>query len=654
MEEYAGRVLGGRYRLPRPRADEFELVETRAYDTYSEQEVLVRQLLLPEIVQAEVVGAEPATGGGGDGGDPARRALEAARAAAAIPDHPRLVQVFDVLVENGSLWVVSELVPARPVAALIAEEHLSPYRAAEVASDLLGGLGALHAHGWAHRNITAHTVLVCDDGRAMLDGLAFGAAQEALCGYDPVPAQVLTAPRREDGGRGDEGGGGDGADGDEARERAGWGGPDSALALERARQARMTVVGPVTERWAPEQAVAPVGGNWQLAPPVGPAADLWALGALLFRCVQGHPAFPEESAAELVALVCAEPPALAEECGPLRPVVESLLRQDPDERPEFEELRGWLRSLIRSAPEPGVGTRTLQVPSDHVDPRRLPEIRRKGELVRLRGRKASRAHVEHGRHARARRAPRGGPVAVPEREIPLVTRQSGHADAPARRGPRRLGLLLIALVLAALLAGLAYATLLMPHRRTGSGARPAPGTGTVSSSGAQDAPTPSDHSMAPGPTVPAGFALRKDPAGFTVAVPDGWTRSTGPDDETVYASNDATYRLVVADGRDTVASYGSDPLTYENQKEPELSDFRASSWASSSDVKNVQLTGAPAAEGTFTWRDPDSGEQLYARNLAVLNGGAYDVVLVIGPDDQQASVDADFTAAAGSFRPGSS
>ncbi|MEU6175215.1 protein tyrosine kinase [Streptantibioticus parmotrematis] len=654
MEEYAGRVLGGRYRLPRPRADEFELVETRAYDTYSEQEVLVRQLLLPEIVQAEVVGAEPATGGGGDGGDPARRALEAARAAAAIPDHPRLVQVFDVLVENGSLWVVSELVPARPVAALIAEEHLSPYRAAEVASDLLGGLGALHAHGWAHRNITAHTVLVCDDGRAMLDGLAFGAAQEALCGYDPVPAQVLTAPRREDGEQGDEGGGGDGADGDDARERAGWGGPDSALALERARQARMTVVGPVTERWAPEQAVAPVGGNWQLAPPVGPAADLWALGALLFRCVQGHPAFPEESAAELVALVCAEPPALAEECGPLRPVVESLLRQDPDERPEFEELRGWLRSLIRSAPEPGVGTRTLQVPSDHVDPRRLPEIRRKGELVRLRGRKASRAHVEHGRHARARRAPRGGPVAVPEREIPLVTRQSAQADAPARRGPRRLGLLLVALVLAALLAGLAYATLLMPHRRTGSGARPAPGTGTVSSSGTQDAPTPSDHSMAPGPTVPAGFALRKDPAGFTVAVPDGWTRSTGPDDETVYASNDATYRLVVADGRDTVASYGSDPLTYENQKEPELSDFRASSWASSSDVKNVQLTGAPAAEGTFTWRDPDSGEQLYARNLAVLNGGAYDVVLVIGPDDQQASVDADFTAAAGSFRPGSS
>ena len=78
----------------------------------------------------------------------------------------------------------------------------------------------------------------------------------------------------------------------------------------------MAVVGPVTERWAPEQA-GPVHENWQLAAPIGPATDLWALGALLFRAVQGHAPYPEESTAELVQMVCAEPPAFAEECGPL-------------------------------------------------------------------------------------------------------------------------------------------------------------------------------------------------------------------------------------------------------------------------------------------------------------------------------------------------
>ncbi|GFH78577.1 hypothetical protein Sgou_32470 [Streptomyces gougerotii] len=80
------------------------------------------------------------------------------------------------------------------------------------------------------------------------------------------------------------------------------GGPDTPLEAERARQARMTVVGAVTERWAPEQA-GPVHDRWQLAAPVGPAADLWALGALLFSTVQGHAPYPEESVAELVQMV---------------------------------------------------------------------------------------------------------------------------------------------------------------------------------------------------------------------------------------------------------------------------------------------------------------------------------------------------------------
>lgn len=207
MDDYAGRVLADRYRLPLPPSDEYELTETRAFDTYSGQEVLVRQVPLPEVVEAEVLGEDGLPDGftARDRGarrpaaartatrrpsDPAvRRAVEAAQAAARIPDHPRLDQVFDVFAEGGSLWIVSELVSAQPLSALLVEKPLSPYRAAEVASDVLMALRVLHAHGWVHRNITARTVLVCDDGRVMLTGLAVGAAEEALCGYDPVPPQ---------------------------------------------------------------------------------------------------------------------------------------------------------------------------------------------------------------------------------------------------------------------------------------------------------------------------------------------------------------------------------------------------------------------------------------------------------------------------------
>jgi len=58
VDDYAGRVLADRYRLPRPPSDEYELTESRAFDTYSGQEVLVRQVPLPEVVEAEVLDAE--------------------------------------------------------------------------------------------------------------------------------------------------------------------------------------------------------------------------------------------------------------------------------------------------------------------------------------------------------------------------------------------------------------------------------------------------------------------------------------------------------------------------------------------------------------------------------------------------------------------
>ena len=269
---------------------------------------------------------------------------------------------------------------ARPLAALLVDKPLGHYRAAEVASDVLIALRVLHAYGWTHRNVTASTVLVCDDGRAMLAGLAAGAAQEALCGYDPVPAEVMAGGNA-----------------------AGPGRTPSALEQERARQARITVVGPVTERWAPEQAT-PVHENWQLAPPVGPAADLWALGSLLFRSVQGHPPFPEESTAGARSAGLRGTARLRR--GERTAAARRRVAAAPRSRgaPGLRRTGGWLRSLIRSAPEPDLGLRTVPVPTD---PRKLPIVRRRGELVRRR-RSAAAAAAEplsgttHRRHARAK------------------------------------------------------------------------------------------------------------------------------------------------------------------------------------------------------------------------------------------------------------
>ena len=747
MEDYAGRLLAGRYRLPRLPAEEFELAETRAFDTASGQEVLVRQVPLPEVVDAELLdGADGAPGphvGGGNVGyrqatrepaDPVvRRAVEAALAASRLPDHPRLDQVYDVFVEGDGLWIVSELIPARPLAVLLAERPLSPHRAAEVAADLLAALRVVHAHGWTHRNITPRTVLICDDGRAILTGLAVAAAEEALCGYDPLPPEGHTPPDHpvdaealsgdeapapaapgeapaadarsageaasEAGGEQPRGGHGPhaawsggaepsvtrtaahplggtptrtvrsdaiaayragaraGADaahrqegaaarpvpaprdpavpadrvpsppGEEGRYR----GPTSALAAERARQARITMVGAVTERWAPEQA-GPVHENWRLAPPVGPAADLWALGALLFRAVQGHPPYPEdEGAAELVHMVCAEPPAYAEDCGALRPVVESLLRQDPTERPDPEELRGWLRSLIRSAPEPDAGQHTVTVPplleaGEPADPHRLPILRQRGELVRRRRDRAGRR-----RHRR-------------------------------RREPRALGRLLVGSVLLGMVVAIGLAMLLLPSAEEEGAERGRPTAGPSPSGNVAATPSgaPTDtaseepsgssqqpQTTSPGGAAPEGYTLRRDPAGFQLHVPQGWRRHGENDRGQVRYTGDELELVVVA-GRDTTRRFGTDLAAYQNDHEPELAPFRASEWSSASGLREIEVGGRQMVEGEFTWRD-GAGRQVFALNRVMVVDGRYHVVLLRGPAGDRAEIARHFRQAAESY-----
>ncbi|MFF3788810.1 protein kinase [Streptomyces sp. NPDC001981] len=896
MDDYAGRVLADRYRLPLPPSDEYELVETRAFDTASGQEVLVRQLPLPEVVDAEVLDADglPSTARRTTGRavrrstDPAvRRAIEAAQAAAQVPDHPRLDQVFDVFAEDGSLWIVSELVAARPLAALLAERPLNPYRAAEIGSDVLTALRVLHAHGWTHRNITVRTVLICDDGRVVLTGLAAGAAEEALCGYvptpqpdddaygepavesgptgpyvppvatlppagpagiagpgeavdhpaepvDPVglpasrhpageleavrrppdpdvhgagsaaelraaragaiaayragtraaarvseerrqvgtsePAEVeetgilpVQRPGRPDAGqvrptggwgptaddpyddegdeeddneygipygsdRGDDGNGGhrgqgppgrrmhltgtwgDGADfgrpvsaggsnedalradarrhgttsaaeirhqqpqqvtsgrwddivaGD--RGSSGYRGPATILAAERARQTRIAVVGAVTERWAPEQA-GPVHENWQLAPPIGPATDLWALGALLYRAVQGHAPYPEENAAELVQMVCGEPPAFAEECGPLRPVVESLLRQDPTERPDFEELRGWLRSLVRSAPEPEAGLDVVPLPS--VDDTRLPVVRRRGELVRKRRGRLGGASA-HGRHRQTKERPdryerprvERAPRAPREPKGPKALRTPPRPQQGDGRAPRRLGRLLLVLILLALAAAIAYAVMFMPKAGTGSDSKGSDPAATDTGAPDTSDGKPPSHSPRPSPgtqkpqtsrsavALAPGYTLRKDEEGFEVGVLKGWQRSPADTDRQIRYGSDG-FSLLVVPGRDTVRANGDDPLVYQRDRERELQPFRDSSWSSATGLRRIDVGRQAMAEGQFTWQD-DNGREVYVRNLAMIVDGRYHVLQVIGPDSERDKVTAIYEQAIASYR----
>ncbi|GGO83503.1 protein kinase [Wenjunlia tyrosinilytica] len=599
MDEYAGRVLVERYRLPAMPVGE-EPSQLPAFDTYSGQEVLVHQVPLPEVVSAEVAFAPPGEEPPdvlGPEDDPGQRALRAALAAARIPDHPALVQVYDVFLDGGSLWVVTEWVMAQPLSAILAEERLSPYRAAEIGADVLGALRAVHTSAWTHRNVTADTVLLCDDGRAMLTGMAVAAAEEALVGNDPVPPPAVGP--QEDGSLPPQ----------DMPPRVRQG-----PAAERARLARMGVIGARSERWAPEQA-GPLPGVNGYAPEVvadGPPSDMWALGVLLFRAIQGHPPFPEDSPVDLAEIVRTEPPAFAEECGPLRPIVESLLRKNPQERPDPEDVRGWLRSLIRTAPEPDLGRETVSVPADA---HKIVEVRRRGEVAKRH--RNSKALVAHGKHARGKRK---------------------------RSGPRRLGLLLVGLVVLLVVAVLVIAALVLPGRNGAAedGSSGQGGTGPAGS--ASSAPA------APPPDLSTDFGIHKDPSGFQLALHRDMEVKGATGNGQVWFDDGDDVEMIVVPGRDTAERYGNDVADYQVGSEPELRVYRKADWSAAAGLTRLTLNGNPAVEGEFSWRK--GNRDYYGRNLAMLQDGKYHVVFVYGPDRDRSDISRYFEKAAETYKYG--
>ncbi|NYI05970.1 hypothetical protein [Allostreptomyces psammosilenae] len=173
------RLLAGRYLLQPSPDDPLPPGVHAALDTHSGTAVLAERITPP------VPG-----GNGGPVPRPAERAAalrhaaDRARATAeALPDHPRLVQVYQVVVEHDRLWVITERPPAWPLSRILAEAgQLSPARAVEIAADVADALDAVHRAGRPHLALTPDTVLICEDGRAMLTGTVSGAARRALAG----------------------------------------------------------------------------------------------------------------------------------------------------------------------------------------------------------------------------------------------------------------------------------------------------------------------------------------------------------------------------------------------------------------------------------------------------------------------------------------
>src|SRR3984885_1081464 len=268
--EVPGRLIAGRYRLGTVVGRGGMGIVWHARD-----EVLGRDVAVKELAGLRHFSARER--------DVARRhAVREARATARL-SHRNVVQVFDILEEDGCPWIVMELITPRSLRDLIHEEGpLSPARAARLGLEILAALRAAHRLGVVHRDVKPANILMAPDRAVLVD---FGIAQAAESLADVTTASMVI-------------------------------GSPAYIAPERAR-----------------------GGT------CGPPADLWGLGASLYAAVEGSGPFERGGGAmaSLTAVVADEPEP-APHAGPLLwPVISGLLRKDPDERLDAAEAEWMLR-----------------------------------------------------------------------------------------------------------------------------------------------------------------------------------------------------------------------------------------------------------------------------------------------------------------------
>ncbi|MBB4665506.1 serine/threonine-protein kinase [Microbacterium marinum] len=192
---------------------------------------------------------------------------------AALVNHEGIASVFDYGEENGSAFLVMELVPGEALSTILEREgSLSTDKTLDIVAQTASALQAAHAAGLVHRDIKPGNLLITPDGRVKITD--FGIARIA----DQVP---LTATGQ--------------------------------------------VMGTV-QYLSPEQASGHAAS---------PATDIYSLGIVAYELLAGRRPFTGESQVAIaMAQINDTPPPLPETVAdPVQRFVMSMIAKKPEERP---------------------------------------------------------------------------------------------------------------------------------------------------------------------------------------------------------------------------------------------------------------------------------------------------------------------------------
>ena len=354
-----------------------------------------------------------------------------------------------------------------------------------------------------------------------------------------------------------------------------------------------------------------------------PESDLWGLGATLYFAVEGRPPFERGNALSTLHAVVTEDLAVPEAAGPLAPVIESLLRKEPSERPPIEEVREML-AAVESAPAEADGDAPFSTADLFADPSLQP---------------APVAETD------AEPLEEPAPAAMePAESWPFEARDDGEAEPPPERKrsavPLIVGLLLLAL-------GLSAAWLLFaggdPESESTTPATRATDGGRARGGGEKKAEVPADDAAASA-SVPADWVTYQDPdVGYSISHPPEWQVVQRDDTRTDFRDPE-TGAYVRVDWTDTP---GPSALGAWEDYAPKFAaehdgyqELR---------MEEVDYRGYDAAEWEFTFGS--GGSRLQVLDLGFVTGDYGFALLLQTPEEDWEAYTETFEAFKASFQP---
>ncbi|MDI3405517.1 serine/threonine-protein kinase [Streptomyces cavernicola] len=358
----------------------------------------------------------------------------------------------------------------------------------------------------------------------------------------------------------------------------------------------------------------------------GPGCDLWSLGVLLCAALTGRSPFQRDTLGGIVTAVMSDELDLPGAAGPLLPVVRGLLERDPERRIDAAEAERLLRAYVQTGVVPYAPQRRGFPAERRGFPPALAPLRTAAQRLPTPG---PRRPAGAGAGAGAG-APSG----------------SGVSAGSPRRLPRARAALLAGVLVAVVAgAGAAAAVLLFDGGADRDDGRPhASETADTGGTGGTPTPTVTVTRVPTGTgSAPAGYRLVHDPAGFALAVPEGYVRTVEPP-RVFYASPGGAFRIGVREA-DPVPGGPAAALREAHGRGPRThAGYRAGALA------ETRHDGRAAARWEFTWDGPSDGwGPRHELHVAWEEGGRMHEVSVSAPVGRAREAQRHLDRALGSF-----